>query len=77
MKRQIKKLGKVIFEAQEAYYRWEVLNETVKELQCNLLKGLHEDNAYYHEKARQLKKWSKTLALDLRQVIIIGEKLFH
>jgi len=61
MRKQICKLDKVIFEAEEAYYRWEVLSETVKELQCNLFKGLHEDNAYYHQKINQLKSWSRTL----------------
>lgn len=55
--------------------RWEVLNETVRELQCNLYKGLHEDNAYYEEKAKQLKKWSKSLEFDFLQVIKKGEEL--
>lgn len=49
--------------------RWEILNETVRELQCNLYKGLHEDNAYYEAKAKQLREWAKTLNLDFLQII--------
>jgi hypothetical protein len=47
MRKQISRFSKILIQAEEAYVRWEVLNETVRELQCNLYKGLHEDNAYY------------------------------
>ena len=38
---KIKKLEKLMWQADEAYSRWDVLRETVRELQCNLHKGLH------------------------------------
>jgi hypothetical protein len=57
--------------------RWEVLNETVRELQCNLYKGLHEDNGYYESTTKQLKHWSKTLEFDFMQVVKKGEELME
>lgn len=54
-----------------------MLCETVRELHCNLMKGLHEDNAYYVEKNAQLKRWAVTLAGDLRSTCSQGEKILE
>ncbi len=77
MRKQINRFSKILIQAEEAYVRWEVLNETVRELQCNLYKGLHEDNGYYESKTKQLKHWSKTLEYDFMQVIKKGEELME
>jgi Ni2+-binding GTPase involved in maturation of urease and hydrogenase len=69
MRKNIKRFSKILVQAEEAFMRWEILNETVRELQCNLYKGLHEDNAYYEAKAKQLREWAKTLNLDFLQII--------
>lgn len=73
----MRKFLKILTQAEEAYVRWEVLNETVRELQCNLYKGLHEDNAYYESKAKQLRHWSRTLEYDFLQIIKRGEELME
>lgn len=71
----MKKLEKLILQADEAYTRWEVLRETVRELQCNLNKGLHEDNPYYSEKLVQLKGWTKSLIVDFKTLIDRGKQI--
>lgn len=63
-RRRMDRFSKILLQAEEASVRWEVLNETVRELQCNLYKGLHEDNAFYEAKAQQLKDWARTLNLS-------------
>lgn len=49
----------------------------MRELQCNLYKGLHEDNAFYEAKAKQLKAWAKTLNFDFVQIIKKGDELME
>lgn len=61
LKQKIAILYKLLTQVKQAYLRWQNLNEEVKELQCNLYKGMHEDNLYYEEKSKLLKSWSKTL----------------
>lgn len=73
----MRRFSKILNQAEEAFIRWEVLNETVRELQCNLYKGLHEDNAYYESKAKQLRKWSRTLEFDFLQIVKRGEELME
>ena len=75
MRRNMHRFSTILEQAEEAWVRWEVLQETVKELQCNLFKGLHEDNAYFERKARQLRQWAATLVLDFQQIIDKGAQL--
>lgn len=75
--KQMGKFAKILAQADEAFVRWEVLNETVRELQCNLYKGLHEDNAFYEAKAKQLKQWAHTLNLNFLEIIKKGEELME
>jgi hypothetical protein len=77
MRKQMQRFSKILTQAEEAFVRWEVLNETVRELQCNLYKGLHEDNAFYDAKAKQLRTWAKTLEGDFLQIIQKGEELME
>jgi hypothetical protein len=49
-----------------------VLRETVRELQCNIYKGLHEEHDYYKQKIHQLKKWTKSLMNDMKELISRG-----
>ena len=70
MQRKLIKLEKVIKQGEEAYTRWEVLRETVRELQCNIYKGLHEEHDYYGLKLGQFKRWTRSLTIDLSELII-------
>lgn len=55
-------------QSMEAFERWDILVERVRELQNNLLKGMHEDEHKYQEASKQLSKWTLSLNTDMRSM---------
>jgi hypothetical protein len=49
----------------------------VRELHCNINKGLHEEHAYYREKLDQLKKWTTLLMGDMKVLIDKGNAVLE
>lgn len=53
--------NRYLIQTKEAFSRWEILIEGVRELQNNLFKGLHEDESKFESRSLQLKTWTQTL----------------
>ena len=48
------------------------MRETVRELQCNIYKGMREEHDYYKQKMRQLKNWTYQLMTDMKELNMRG-----
>ena len=53
----------------EANYRIEILSETVRELQGNIYKGLHEDEKQLHQKEALMLKWTNSLTNEFNEFL--------
>lgn len=60
----VKSAEKLIEQARAAYLRWEALVDSVRELQGNVYKGLHEYEPQLREKNEQLGHWSESLTRE-------------
>ena len=62
MKHSIVNCDKLISQCREAHNRWENLVESVRELQGNVYKGLHEYEHSWTDQKKKLKDWCKSLS---------------
>ena len=67
-RKQVEQLLRLLVQGEKAVVRWEVLQESVRELQCNVEKGMHEDEKYLKEEEAKLGRWTRTIPLELEQL---------